>query len=65
MKAKRRTSKYVRNDDTVAARQAYSTYDRGVLPDEIDDNVSPDQLTTGFYKAKVVVTPEEAKTIDT
>ena len=64
VKAKRRSSKYARIDDTVAARKAYSRYDRGVLPDEIDSPDHLEQLKTGFYKTKVVVTPEEAKTIE-
>lgn len=66
-KAKRRSSKYTRIDNGVAARKAYSRHDGGVSPDEIDDDVSPDileELKNGFYKTKVVVTSEEAKTIE-
>ena len=66
-KAKRRSSKYVRLDDTVAARKAYSRHDDGVLPDEISDDVSPDileQLKKGYYTTKVEVTPEQAKAIE-
>ena len=67
VKAKRRKSKYTRIDNTAAARRAYSRHDGGVLPEESDDDVSPDhlkQLKDGFYKTKVAVTPEEAKTIE-
>ena len=67
VKAKRRKSKYTTIDNTVAARRAYSRHDEGVLPDESDNDVSPDhlkQLKDGFYKTKVIVTPEEAKAIE-
>lgn len=67
VKAKRRKSKYARIDDTVTARKAYSRHDGGVLPDESDNDVSPDhldRLKTGFYETKVVVTPEEVKAIE-
>ena len=67
VKAKRRKSKYTTIDNTVAARRAYSRHDEGVLPDENDNDFSPDhlkQLKDGFYKTKVIVTPEEAKTIE-
>ena len=66
-KAKRRKSKYTTIDNTVAARRAYSRHDGGVLPEESDNDVSPDhlkQLKDGFYETKVVVTPEEAKAIE-
>ena len=72
VKAKRRKSKYTCNeDDTVAARKAYSRHDGDVLPDEIDDDVSPElleKLKNGYYETKVVITPEarviERETID-
>jgi hypothetical protein len=67
VKSKRRRSKYARRDDTVAARKAYSRHDDGILPDESDNDVSPehlDQLKTGFYNTKVVVTPEAANSIE-
>ena len=67
VKAKRRSSKYARTDDTVAARKAYSRYDGGVLPDESDDDVSRDileRLKNGFYETKLVVTPKEAREIE-
>ena len=38
----------------------------GVLPDQVDD-ISPDhleQLKMGYYETKVVVTPEEARSIE-
>lgn len=63
-KAKRRQSKYTRIDDTLAARRAYSRHDDGVLPDEMDDDISPDlleQLKQGYYSTKVVITSEEAR----
>ena len=66
-KAKRRRSKYATIDNGVAARKAYSRHDGGVLPDEVDDDISPEilkQLKQGFYDTKVVVTLEEAKAIE-
>ena len=68
VKAKRRRSKYARREnDTVAARKAYSRHDGGVLPNEIDDDVSPElleKLKTGFYETKVILTPDEAREIE-
>ena len=40
VKAKRHRSKYARTDnDSTAARRAYSRHDGGMLPDECDDDV--------------------------
>ena len=67
VKAKRRKSKYTRLENTTAARRAYSRHDGGILPDEITDDISQEnleQLKYSFYKTKVVITREEARTIE-
>ena len=56
-KESRRRSKYMRLDDTVAARIAYNRYDRGISPEQVDDDIPSDelkQLKTSFYETKVV-----------
>ena len=45
-KEKRRQSKYSRLDESVAARRAYSRHDDGVQPDDITDDVPPEQMAT-------------------
>ena len=67
VKAKRRRSKYSNSDNSVTARKAYSRHDGGVLPDQVYDDLSPDELEqkkTRWYETKVVVTPEEARYIE-
>lgn len=67
VKARRRSSKYAKLDDSVAAHKSYSRHDNGDLPDEIDNDLTSDhleQLSKGYYATKVVVTPEETKAIE-
>ena len=50
-------SKYMRSDDSVAARRAYSLCDDGITPDEVtNDNPQEHfkQLMSSFYSMKVV-----------
>ena len=66
-KSKRRQSKYSRKDDSIKALKAYSRHDDGVLPDEVEDDISPEQLadlTDLYYKSNVVVTIQEAIDIE-
>ena len=66
-KTKRRQSKYSQNDDSVAARKAYSRHDNGIEPDDVCDDVSPEHLTelkNAYYNSKVVVTKEEAEDLE-
>ena len=62
-KESRRRSKYAPSDDTTAARSSYSRHDDGVMPEEVNDDVTPEQLKTSYYKTKVLVSPDEAKAI--
>ena len=60
-KESRQRSKYMQLDDTVAARTAYNRYDRGISPEQVDDDISSDelkQLKTRFYETRVVITEE-------
>ncbi len=46
---------------------AYSRHDNGISPDEVIADISPDsldQLKSSFYESKVVVTRDEARTIE-
>ena len=66
-KQKRRRSKYARIDDSAAARRAYSRHDGGILPHEVTEDISPEsleQLKSGFYQTKVVITRQEAKRLE-
>ena len=66
-KESRRRSKYMRTDDTPAARRAYSRHDNGITPDEVTDDIPSDllqQLTDSFYRTKVAITDEKAKEIE-
>ena len=67
VKAKQRKSKYTRLENTTAARRAYSRHDGGILPDKITDDIlqkNLEQLKYSFYETKVVITREEARTIE-
>ena len=67
VKQQRRMKKYSRNDKSAQARKAYSRHDGGLSPDEIDEDISLEhleELKTGFYQTKVVITSEEAKQIE-
>ena len=66
-KEQRRRSKYARIDDTPAACRAYSRHDEGILPDEIIEDVTKEdleQLKSSYYETKVVITEEEAQKIE-
>ena len=66
-KETRRRSKYMRTDDTLAARKAYSRHDNCITPDEIADDIPTEQLEqlkTSFYKTKVVITEDKVKEIE-
>ena len=63
-KSKQQQSKYSRKDDSI---KAYSRHDDGVLPDEVEDDISPEHLadlTDLYYKSNVVVTIQEAIDIE-
>ena len=67
VKEHRRQSKYMRTDNTPAARRAYNRYDEGISPDEVTDDLPSEQLQqlcTDFYNTKVVITRDEAKQIE-
>ena len=65
-KQKRRQNKYIRRDESSAARQAYSRHVNGITPDEVTQDISPEsleQLKTSYFENKVVVT-EDARKIE-
>ena len=68
VKEKRRRSKYATLDDnSAAARRAYSRHDDGILPEEILDDISPEELEalkSTFYETKVVFTSEAARELE-
>ena len=67
VKQQRRVRKYSRTGESTEARKAYSRHDSGTLPDEVDDDISPEhleELKKSFYRTKVLVTPEEAIEIE-
>ena len=67
VKSLRRKSKYMRTDDTPAARRAYNRYDNGISPDEVTDDLPSEQLQQlcqDFYKTKVAITGDKAKEIE-
>ena len=66
-KESRRRSKYMRTDDTLAARKAYSRHDDGATPDEVTEDIPAEhlkQLTMSFYNTKVFVNDKKAKEIE-
>ena len=66
-KESRRRSKYMRIDDTPAARKAYSRHDDCISPDEVTDDIPPEQLkqlADSFYKTKVAITTEKGQEIE-
>ena len=67
-KEKRRRSKYTKlGDNSVAARRAYSRHDDGILPDEVMDNITPEELEekkTQWFQTHVVLTTEAASEIE-
>ncbi len=67
VKERRRKSKYATKCDTPAARSAYSRHDRGILPDQVTEDLSPkhlQELNSSFYATRVFVTQEERKQIE-
>ncbi len=66
VKQQRQKSKYSRTDESSEARKAYSRHDGGLLPDEVDDDNSPEHLEKlkKSYETKVVVTPQEILEIE-
>ena len=57
----------MRIDDTPAARKAYSRHDDGISPDEVTDDIPPEQLkqlADSFYKTKVAITTEKGQEIE-
>ena len=67
-KEKRRRSKYAKlGDDSVAARRAYSRHDDGILPDEVMDDITPEELEekkTQWFQTHVVLTTKAASEIE-
>ena len=66
-KESRRKSKYIRLDDTAAARSAYNRHDGGISPEQVDDDIPTgelEQLKTSFYETKVVITEERRREIE-
>ena len=68
VKEKRRRSKDAKLDDnSAAAHRAYSRHDDGILPEEILDDISPEELQalkSTFYETKVVFTSEAARELE-
>ncbi len=66
-KEKRRRSKYLRIDDSAAARSAYYRHDGGISPEQVDDDIPSDVLESlkkSFYNTQVTVTQEEVRDIE-
>lgn len=66
-KDSRRRSKYSRNDNSIAARKAYSCHDNGIEPDDIINDVSPEyleEMKTSFFNTRVTVTKEKSDDIE-
>ena len=66
-KGSRRRSKYSRNDNSFAARKAYSRHDNGIEPDDITNDVSPEyleEMKTSFIETRVAVTKEQCDDIE-
>ncbi len=68
VKEKRRRSKYSGHiDNSAVARNAYSRHDRGISPEQVEDDFPCDMLESlkkGFYNTQVMVTEEEAGNIE-
>ncbi len=62
-KESRQRSKYSRNENPLAPRNAYSWHDDVIEPDDITNNVSPeylDEMKNSFYTTRVKLTKEQA-----
>ena len=61
-KENRRRNKYSKVDNSIAARKAYSRHDNITEPDDITDDISPenlDELKQSFYMTQVFVVTNE------
>ncbi len=66
-KEQRRKSKYLKLDDTPAARKAYDRHDDGISPDDTTADVSPAQLqimVESYYERRVKVSEKRVKEIE-
>ena len=66
-KDSRQRSKYMRLDDTVAARTVYNRYDGGISSEQVDDDILSDKLEllkTSFYETEVVINEGRRTEID-
>ncbi len=66
-KEQRRKSKYLRVDDTPAARKAYDRHDDGISPDDTTADVSPSQLqimVESYYDRRVKVSEKRVEEIE-
>lgn len=66
-KDSQRRSKYSRNDNSIAARKAYSHHDYGIEPDDKINDVSPEyleEMKTSFFNTRVTVTKEKSDDIE-
>ena len=60
-------SKYMKLDDTPAARRAYDRHDDGISPDNVSEDVPPAKLQSmadGYYETRVKVTEQRVKEIE-
>ncbi len=68
VKENRRRSKYAKlEDNSATARRAYSRHDDGILPEEVLDDISPEELEvlkSTFFETKVVLTCEAARELE-
>jgi hypothetical protein len=67
VKQKRRQSKYSQADNSSEARKAYTRHDKGMSPEEVTDDISPEyleELKKSYYTTQVKVTKEAADDIE-
>ncbi len=68
VKSRRRKSKYVKLQDTPAARKAYNRYDGSIAaPEEYIEDIPQenlDRLMSSFYQNEVMISKEQAKYIE-
>ena len=66
-KQQRRRSKYARKDDTAVARSAYNRHDGGIEPDQVTEDVTPEELAeekARYYRTYVAVSQVQIKEIE-
>ena len=66
-KENRRKSKYAQTDNSHQAKKAYVHHDESTRPEEVVEDVSPEyleELKSGYYETKVMVSEEEACAIE-